>query len=429
MNKDKYSSLSKIKGRNVLLWGFYDFANTPLTLSMGGLFLAQWVVLDNKFADIWYGGTFTLATILLLLTSPFIGAWSDKTGKRMVFLKWSTLVLIITGILIGLISISTIARVPRVIIVLILFFILQYSYQISLIFYNSLLDQLSTSKTRSLISGIGEAFGEMGWLVSAIILLPFANGTITLFGEPGRGQVFLPATLVLVLLGLPMFFWLKEDKQKAKTKKVNLSLVYHDTISGFKSLLKENKNVATFLVGFMFVSDALLTASLYFAIFLDKIYKINDFQKVMALVILEVVSVLSAIIIGKLGDKIGIKKLMIIGCVNLTIVYTAVALTSSLATIYVLSAFIGLGYGAFYTTSRALLLKISPTTKIGEYFGYFSTFQKFASIIGPATWGVILLIFNKYGLWSYRIGVLSLCVLMAIGTFILAKVKNQKEKT
>lgn len=412
--------------KNIFLWSLYDFANTPLTVAMGGLYLAQWVVIDNKFPDIWYGGVFTLATIMLLLTSPFLGAWSDKVGSRIPFLKWTTGALIVVGSIMGLVAISSIAKIPRMIIVLALFFVLQYSYQISLIFYNALLDTLSTSKTRGLVSGIGQAFGEIGWLLGSIMLLPFATGSITLFGESGRAQVFLPATLVLVILGLPMIFWLKEGKSKAIKTKVNFANIYGETFLGIKSLFKENKNVALFLVGFMFVSDALLTASLYFAIFLDRVYKISDSQKVIAVVLLEIFSASSAYVIGRLGDKLGLKKLLILSCLNLTVVYAAVSLSSSTLLLYVLSAFIGLGYGGFYTASRALLVRLSPSTKLGEYFGFYSTFQKFASIIGPMTWGVILLLLTNYGVVRYRVGILSLCVLMVVGILLLSRVKEQR---
>ncbi len=412
--------------KNVFLWSLYDFANTPLTVAMGGLYLAQWIVIDNKFSDIWYGGAFTLATIVLLVTSPFLGAWSDKVGRRMPFLKWTTVVLIVVGIAMGLVAVSPISRVPKVIIVLTLFVVLQYFYQISLIFYNALLNYLSTSKTRGLISGMGQAFGEIGWLLGSIMLLPFATGAIKLFGEGGRSQVFLPATFVLIVLGLPMIFWFKEGKPKTIKLKVSFADIYRETFLGFKSLFKENKNVALFLVAFMLVSDALLTASLYFAIFLDRVYKINDTQKVIAVVLLEIFSATSAYVIGKFGDKLGLKKLLILSCFNLTLVYAAVALSSSSFLLYILSAFIGLGYGGFYTTSRALLARLSPSTKLGEYFGFYSTFQKFASIIGPVTWGLIILLLSNYGVVRYRIGILSLCALMLVGTLLLTRVKERK---
>lgn len=107
--------------KNIFLWALYNFANTPITVAMGGLFLAQWVVLDNKFDDIWYGTTFTLATIVLLITSPFLGAWSDAVGKRMPFLKWTTYIQVIVGLLLGFVAVLRIATIPKVITVLVLF--------------------------------------------------------------------------------------------------------------------------------------------------------------------------------------------------------------------------------------------------------------------------------------------------------------------
>lgn len=421
----KFPQFPKIS-KDVFLWALYDFANTPLTTAMGGLFLAQWIVFDNGMADIWYGGVFTLATILLLLTSPFLGAWSDKVGRRMPFLKWTTFIFIFAGIAIGFVAVSPMPKIPRVALVLGLFFLMQYVYQISLIFYNSLLDRLSTPKTRGKVSGIGEAFGELGWLLGPAMLLPFAMGYLTLFGEPGRAQVFLPATLVLVFLGLPMVFWLKEPKSNALVKDVSVVAVYKEAVAGLKSLVKKDKNVTNFLLSFMFVSDALLTANLYFAIYLDQIFKISDFQKFMILALMETVAIISCFVAGRMIDKYGAKKLLIVSCANLTLVYFLMSFASRLVFVFFLSALVGFGYGGFYTASRALLVKLSPPSKLGEYFGFYSTFQKFASIIGPLIWGGITLILADYGVIKYRVAMLSLVVLMLIGTLIVTRVKEEK---
>jgi UMF1 family MFS transporter len=393
---------------------------------MGGLFLAQWIVIDNKFDDIWYGAVFTLATIVLLITSPFLGAWSDRVGKRMPFLKWTTYIQAIVGILLGIVAVSGIATFPKVIIVLVLFFFLQYFYQISLVFYNTILDLLSTPSNRGKVSGITEAADNLGWLLGPALLLPFSLGYITLFGTPGRAQVFLPAVLVFIITGFPMIFWFKEPKPKVPHQKTDFKGIYKDTIDGFKMLIREEKNVTRFLVSFMFISDALLTASLYFAIYLDRIFKISDMQKYIVLVLLGITAVPGSYIAGKLADKVGQKKVLLLSCINLTIVYGLMSLTSSLPLTYVLATFVGLGYGGFYTVSRSMLVKISPPLKLGEYFGFYSTFQKFASIIGPLTWGIITLALKNHGVLGYRAGIFALSVMMLIGTLLLIKVKEKR---
>ncbi len=410
---------------NVFLWGLYDFANTPLTAAIGGLYLAQWIVLDNGLGDLWYGGVFVLATVFLLITSPFWGAWSDQIGKRKPFVIWMTFILLIAGGLLGFVSTSSLPSLTRVIIVLILFFIIQYVYQVSLIFYNSLLKQLSTPKTIGKISGIGQFFGELGWLLGPAILLPFATGKITLWGEAGRAQVFFPAVIILAALGLPMIFWFKEKEIKLEEKTVDFKAIYNRTIHGLITLVKENKNTTLFLVAFMFVSDALLTAQLYFAIYMDQVFRMGDTQKFLALASLEIVAILSAYIIGRLSDKHGTRRLLISSCWILFFGFVILSINSFLPVLYILASVLGVGFAGFYVTSRALLLKISPAAQHGEYFGFYSTFQKFASIIGPLTWGATTLLLKDYGVLKYRVAVLALALLMLVGTLLMSRVKEK----
>lgn len=412
--------------KNVFLWALYDFANTPLAAAITGLYLAQWVVLDNHFDDIWYGGVFALSTIFLLVTAPFWGTWSDKLDKRLPFIKWATYALLFFGVLLAIITNSTLPVIPKVILALILFFFIQYAYQFSLIFYDALLAKLSTPKTIGKVSGIGEAFGELGWIIGPGILLPFATGSITLLGQPGRSQVFLPAIVLLAILGLPMIFWFREPKGKNTHSHTNTSSTFKQTITGLKKLVTKNKNVFTFLLSFMLLSDALLTITLYFAIFMDQVYKMSDTQKYISLALLEIIAIPSAFLFGKISDKLGVKKILLVSCTTLIFTFTLASLSSLINIMYLIAILSGVGYGGFYTTSRVLLTKISSPHQLGEYFGFYATFQRFASIIGPLTWGVITLLLRDYGVIKYRIAIMALVLLMLIGTILLTRVREEK---
>ncbi|MBI4039515.1 MFS transporter [Candidatus Daviesbacteria bacterium] len=411
--------------KNIFLWALYDFGNTFLTAAITGLYLAQWVIIDNKFDDIWYGATFTLATILLLLTSPFWGTWSDKLGKRMPFLSVATIFFIVFGILLGLMANSPLPVFPKVIIVLVIFFIIQYAYQISLIFLDVLLHQISTPKTIGKISGIGDAFSELSWIVGPAILLPFATGAITLFGSPGRSQVFLPAAILTALFILPMLLWFKEPKLKME-EKTDFESVYVNTISGLRYLIRNDRNVLLYLISFMLIADAILTAELYFGVFFDQVYKISDTQKVIVLALMQVVAIPAALILGRLSDKIGVKKIMLLASIDLLLGFLFISLASDINQLYAIAALLGVGFGGFFVTGRALLIKISPMEKLGEYFGFYGTFQRFASIIGPMTWGAVTFFLKDYGDVRYRVAGISMAALMFIGTVLLTKVKEQQ---
>src|SRR3989338_1834670 len=238
----KFRKLIQVLGGGVFLWVLYDFANSFLSAALEGLYFSQWVVIDNKFPDIWYGGTFAAATLLLLVTAPFLGAWSDTHGKKMPFLKVSTIAIIIFGVILGIVSNSFLPATTKVILALVVFFFIQYFYQASLTFYNPLLDQLSSAKTRGLISGIGQLANNLGFVVATGVFLLLVKSNFVLFGESGRNQVFLPATILFGLLSIPMLIKFKEQATKKSNSATNFKSILSLTIKGIRQLFSEQRN-------------------------------------------------------------------------------------------------------------------------------------------------------------------------------------------
>lgn len=422
----KFRKLFQVLSGGVFLWVLYDFANSFLSAALEGLYFSQWVVIDNKFPDIWYGGTFAAATLLLLITAPFLGAWSDTHGKKMPFLKVSTIAIIIFGVILGIVSNSFLPATIKVILALVVFFFIQYFYQASLTFYNPLLDQLSSAKTRGLISGIGQLANNLGFVVATGVFLLLIKSNFVLFGQSGRNQVFLPATILFGLLALPMLIKFKERSVNQQVSTSNFKTVFSQTLKGIRQLFTQQKNVGIFLVAFMLISDAILTANLFFAIFMEQVYHIPDAQKFVLLTLMSVITIPSCYFSGWLGDKLGLKRILILSCVILIISFSLISLSTSSGLLYLLMLFVGLGWGGYYATARALLVNISPAKQLGEYFGFYSTFQKFASIIGPLTWGGITLMLTNYGIVRYRIAIIALVALMIAGTTLLTRVKEER---
>ncbi len=402
----------------------YDFGNSFFVAAIGSMFLAQWLIIDNKFDDIWYGAGFALATIFVLLTSPFFGAWSDKIGKRMPFLKVLTIIIFVIN---GLIAVSALSPFPifvKAIIVLSLSIIIQYVYQIDLIFHNALLENISEEQNRGKISGIGEAVNSFGWLVATIILLPFANGTITVLGDPGRHQVFLPAFIISTLLAIPMLLSFREKPLIASSEQQQSESVFKKTISGMKDLFRKDKNTGIFLIAFALISDIVMTMFLYFAVVIDSLYKVDDTAKTMFFTIAMIAIIIFGYIFGKLADKFGNKKMILISCLILVAITTLFFFSSSLWILYLSAIFEGVGAGGYYVVTRSFMFKLSPKDKLGEYFGFYSTFQRFASIFGPLIWGGIVLLFKDQGEIKYQIAGLTMIAFLVVGVFILTKVKE-----
>src|SRR3989344_1349437 len=412
-------------GRNLLTWALYDAGNSFLQTAIGGVYLAQWVVIDNGYPDIWYGATFTIATILVLVLSPLLGAWSDRLGKRMPFIKRLTILAYIANLGLVLAIISPIPATATVLIVLLSYLVVQALYQLSLVSYNSLIDVLSTPKTRGKVTGLGEASNNIGWIIGTAILLPFATGSIILIGTPGRSQVFLPAFLGFLILTLPMLFWFRE-KPVTTRRSSSAKEIYTRTLHGLKELFTKHKNLGTFLLGFSFVSDAVITLQLYFAVAMARIYAITDNQKFVLLVIMFVFNIISSYVLGLFSDKYGKKKVLLTSCGLLVGTFLVGFLGSNANNLYWIVALAGLAWGGFYVSSRALLVSLSPKERLGEYFGLYSTFQRFASIIGPLLWGMVTLFLVQYPIFKYRLAGLALIALIIVGTLILKGVREEE---
>jgi len=411
--------------KNIISWLVYDLGNSFFVTAISGLFLAQWLILDNKLDDIWYGAGFALATIFVLISSPFLGTWSDKIGRRMPFLKAVTILLFIFNGLIAVVAVLNVSMIYRAFIVLGLFVVVQYLYQISLIFYNSLLKEISTEKNRGKISGLGQGFNSLGWLLGSLALLPFATGAMTLIGNPGRSQVFIPAFLISTLLMLPLLFLFKENpsiKNNLPEKSIR-----EKTVEGVKQLFRENNNVGIFLIAFALISDTALTLTLYFAVIMDALYKINDFAKTSAFAVNLICTIVFGYVLGKLADKYGHKRILVISCVILIGTMFIFFFSSSSWALYFVMVIAGVGAGGYFTVSRSLMIKISPQNQLGEYFGFYSTFARSASVIAPLIWGGIVLWLKDFQVLRYQVAGVVMIILLVIGTLILLKVKESNE--
>jgi UMF1 family MFS transporter len=411
--------------KNLSYWVTYDFGNSFYVAALGGLFLGQWLILDNKLDDIWYGAAFSIATLFVLITSPFLGAWSDKIGKRMPFIKWTTYSLIFFLALMSLVAFSDFAMLTKAMIILGLFVIVQYLYQVNLIFDNSLLEEVSDESNRGKISGIGEIFNSFGWLLATVVLLPFASGAITFFGESGRLQVLFPAFVISTVLALPLLIWFKEVKFKQKIVSGKSESVYRKTVDGIKYLIHEDKNAGIFLLSFALISDIILTINLYFAVVADSLYHVDDVTKSIAFVVTMASTMIFDYVFGKLADVFGNKKMIMLACFILIIIASVFFLSSSLLSLYLVAIFGGAGIGGYYVVTRSMMIKLAPPDKLGEYFGFYSTFQRFASILAPLIWGGITLYLRDSGELKYRIAGMTMVGLLIIGTFVLSKVKEK----
>jgi UMF1 family MFS transporter len=88
---------------------------------------------------------------------------------------------------------------------------------------------------------------------------------------------------------------------------------------------------------------------------------------------------------------------------------------------YGLAVVVGLVQGGTQALSRSLFATMVPKTRSTEFFGFFSTGEKLAGVVGPALFGLMAQLTG-----SSRWGIISVTLLFAAGTVLLWRVDEQE---
>ena len=125
-----------------------------------------------------------------------------------------------------------------------------------------------------------------------------------------------------------------------------------------------------------------------------------------------------SIIANRYGDK-----KVIYSTIGIYIGVVIYSMSLSTATeFYILAMMVGSVQGGVQAASRSLFAKIIPIEKSGEFFGYYNTFGRAGSVIGPLLVNVFLVAFN-----DLRIALVPLIILFILGLLFLYFVEEKNE--
>ena len=307
---------------------------------------------------------------------------------------------------------------------MILFVFGNFAYQLSFTFYHPLLAELADEKSRGKISGIGNASNWLGQIAGLLLVLPFAGGSLYLFGEPGRAQVFLPATIGFIILSLPMILFFKK---KIGDVQMDLGLAHlkEEYKNSFKQLrsLWVVPGVSMFLLAFFFFNDAILTASNNFPIVLERVFQAPDGKKTFLLALILITSAVGSIFCGYLGDRFGLKRVLNWILVGWIIIFPLIATSPNIGMLTIWFSIMGILFGGVWAVSRALLSRLVPKDKLNYGFSFYTISERFASFLGPIAWSAIVVFAPKANSLNYRAAMISMTVFVVVGLILMKKVE------
>ena len=128
-----------------------------------------------------------------------------------------------------------------------------------------------------------------------------------------------------------------------------------------------------------------------------------------------------AILFGGLAKKIGTKPAIYLSLAVYTLIAIAGYFLQHEWQFWVLGAAVATVQGGSQALSRSLMGKMMPKSKSAEFYGFFSVFEKFASIAGPFLFGLVSTIMGES-----RLSIVSLVIFFGVGMVLLTRVNVER---
>ncbi|MDO8522860.1 MAG: MFS transporter [bacterium] len=403
--------------QNIFLWTLYDFANSLVSIVFF-LYFAQWIVIDRGLPDLWFNLTFTVSTVFLIFTAPFAGVLLDKYWRRITGLRWTS---VATAILYGICAMFAISNNN---IGAIIFFTLGlFIYQLTFTFYTPLINDIASPEKRGRISGYGVAANYLGQFTGLLLVLPFSNGTLNLFGASPRAETLLPSVIAFIIISLPMLFFFKEPFKEKQMSQF---------VSSTKELIHKTKElllypgVGLFILAYFFFNDAVLTAANNFPIFMQQVWGVSDTIKTYILLGIIFTSAIGGLVSGFIADRFGHKRTLVFITAGWIFILPFIGFVSNFKLFVIATTIMGFWFGANWAVSRSVMAYLIPPQGNNLAFAYFNVIERTSSLVGPIVWGLVVSGLVSMGSYRYRLATLAVSVFIVLGLWVLLKVKSDK---
>ena len=402
-------------------WAMYDWANSAFaTTVMAGFF-------PVFFKDYWNAGldpvdsTFrlgvanSLASLLIVLLAPLLGAVADRLSRRKAMLLAFALLgsLMTAGLYL--------AGQGEWQLAMFLYVFAMIGFSGSNIFYDSLLPFVSTDRDMDRTSALGFSLGYLGGglllsLNAGMVLHPEWFGLADA-ASAVRGSFLIVAAWWL-LFSIPLFLFVEEPGGDGSALSVQVLLAGFQRIWRTLHEVRQLQNIWWFLVAYWLYIDGIDTI-VRMAVDYGLSLGFNQNDLILALLLTQFTGFPSALLFGRLGSRFGAKAGIFAGLLIYVLVTVWASVMTSVAEFYYLAVLIGLAQGGVQALSRSLYARMIPAGRSAEFFGFYNMLGKFAAIVGPVLMGWIGVLSG-----NPRTGILSLLILFMAGAVILMKVKE-----
>ena len=402
-------------------WILYDVANSAFALlvmtAVMPIFFKNITkgVISEAESTSYYGYTNSIATFLLALTAPFLGALADLRF-------WKKRLLTAITLLGGILCCSMYFMDECWILLLVVYGLGRYCFAGSNVFYDSfLVDAVDDEQRFDWVSSSGFAFGYIGGVLPFIIFV-----ILTHFKLLNVKSAFVIAGVWWIVFSLPLLLKVKQRHY--------VEAQGHIVKDSFKRLwgtvrkIFLQSNIFLFLLAYFFYIDGVDTIFTMAMVYGSDL-GIGSMSMMALLVVIQIIAFPFALLYGKMTDYFKTKTLIYFAIGVFVLCSIGGSFISSFESLQIKEiAFWGLGLavatsqGGIQALSRSYFCRMVPENNATEFFGFYNIFGKFAVFLGPLIWGAL-----AQATGESRWGIISLLPLFIIGAVLLYFVKEPAE--
>ena len=361
-------------------WVLYDVGNSAFTLLIStilpiyfnGLAGAAGLT-DAEYLAFW-GYAASFVTVVVAVLGPTLGAVADLPGmKKKLFALC---------VAVGIAGCAVMGLVQSWVWFLGCFIIAKIGYSTSLVFYDSMLTDVTVPERMDKVSSVGYAFGYAGSCIPFV-----ASLAIVLVGYQALGISLNAAMLLAFLLNAAWWLCCTLPLLGSYRQRYSVRGGGHLVRGAFRRLgetlreIRGNKQVFWFLIAFFLYIDGVYTI-IDMATAYGQALGLDSTGLLLALLVTQIVAFPFALLFGWLSRRVDTALLVSVGILAYVSIAAYAIFLRTQGQFWVLAVCVGMFQGGIQSLSRSYFGKIIPPERSGEYYGLLDICGKGASFVG-----------------------------------------------
>lgn len=408
--------------KTIYSWALYDWANSAYaTTVMAGffpLFFKSYYSADvaATTSTAHLGIASSISSLVIVLIAPLLGSIADVYSLKKRYLFLFSYLGILMSAMLSLVGVGEWQAA------LFIYILGNIGFMGSNIFYDGLLQSVSTKKSVDFVSGLGFSLGYLGGgILFSINVWMFQD--FEFFGFEDQAAAikasFVSVAFWWALFSIPLLLFVKEDKSTHISTTTKLKDGYLRLKKTF-SKIRQLRHLSLFLVAYWLYIDGVDTI-IRMAVDYGMALGFDSSNLILALLLVQFVGFPATLLFTKISEIMGTKGAIYLAISIYLFIIMWAATMMEVWEFYMLAIMIALVQGGIQALSRSYYSRMIPEGYSAEFFGFYNFIGKFAAIFGPLLIALVALLSE-----NSRVSIASISILFIIGAILLYFVDEKK---